>query len=142
MKLLLDTHTFMWWDSDLEKLSSHVQSLCFDPRNQLILSVVSIWEMQIKIQIGKLALGKSLVEVIADHRNANRIDVLPIYQEHVLVLDSLPLHHRDPFDRLLIAQANVENMVILSRDTQFQNYAVQVMWEAADSTDELTNQSD
>ena len=136
MKLLFDTHTFMWWDSDLDKLPPHVQTLCFQPGNQLVLSIVSIWEIQIKVQIGKLDLGKQLAEVISSQRKANKIELLPVYYDHVLELDKLPFHHKDPFDRLLIAQARVENMVILSRDTQFSAYAVPVEWDKTDDSNE------
>ena len=129
MKLLLDTHTFMWWDSDLDKLPPRVQSLCFQPENQLVLSLVSVWEMQIKIQIGKLDLGKPLAEAIAHQRQTNQIELLPVYYDHVLELDNLPLHHKDPFDRLLLAQARVEGLVILGKDLQFRNYEVPVEWE-------------
>jgi PIN domain nuclease of toxin-antitoxin system len=129
MKLPLDTHTFMWWDSDLDKLPARVQALCFQPENQLVLSLVSVWEMQIKIQIGKLDLGKPLAEAIAHQCQTNQIELLPVYYDHVLALDHLPLHHKDPFDRLLLAQARVEGMVILSKDPQFRAYAVPVEWE-------------
>ena len=136
MKLLFDTHTFMWWDSDLDKLPQHVQNLCFHPENQLVLSIVSVWEMQIKVQIGKLDLGKPLAEVIANQRKTNQIQLLPVYYDHVLELNNLPLYHKDPFDRLLIAQARVEGMVILSRDLQFGKYTVQVEWEKPNSSSE------
>jgi PIN domain nuclease of toxin-antitoxin system len=85
--------------------------------------------MQIKVQIGKLDLGKRLADVIAHQREANQIELLPVYYDHVLELDNLPLHHKDPFDRLLIAQARVEGMVILSRDPQFSGYNVSVEWD-------------
>lgn len=133
MKLLFDTHTFMWWDSDLSKLPTHVQTLCFHPGNQLVLSIVSIWEIQIKVQIGKLDLGKQLVDVVANQRKANQIELLPVYYNHVLDLDNLPLHHKDPFDRLLIAQARVEGLVILSRDLQFSAYNVPVEWDSTNT---------
>lgn len=129
MRVLFDTHTFMWWDSDLDKLPLHVQDLCFHPDNQLVLSIVSIWEMQIKIQLGKLELGKPLAEVITHQRKTNQIELLPVYYDHVIELAKLPLHHKDPFDRLLIAQALVEDMVIVSRDPQFAAYVVPVEWD-------------
>lgn len=129
MKLLFDTHTFMWWDSALDKLPPHVQALCFHPENQLVLSIASIWEIQIKVQIGKLDLAQPLEQVIANQRKANQIQLLPVNYDHVLELDNLPLHHKDPFDRLLIAQARVEGMVILSRDAQFGYYPVPVEWD-------------
>ncbi len=136
MKLLFDTHTFMWWDSALDKLPPHVQALCFHPENQLVLSIASIWEIQIKVQIGKLDLAQPLEQVIANQRKANQIQLLPVNYDHVLELDNLPLHHKDPFDRLLIAQARIEGLVILTRDTQFANYTVQIEWEKANNSSE------
>lgn len=113
----------------MDNLPSRVQALCFQPENQLVLSLVSVWEMQIKIQIGKLDLGKPMAVAIANQRQTNQIELLPVYYDHVLELDNLPLHHKDPFDRLLLAQARVEGMVILSKDSQFRNYAVPVEWD-------------
>lgn len=117
----------------MEKLPPHVQKLCFHPENQIILSIVSVWEMQIKIQIGKLDLGKPLAEVIANQRRINQIELLPVSYDHVLALENLPLYHKDPFDRLLIAQARVEGLLLLSGDAQFNNYPVAVEWEMANS---------
>lgn len=136
MKLLFDTHTFMWWDSDLDKLPSHVQNLCFDPENQLILSMASVWEMQIKVQLGKLDLGKPLAEAIANQRQTNQIELLPVYYDHVIEIEKLPLYHKDPFDRLLIAQARVEGLVILSRDAHFGDYPVRVEWDKPNDDNE------
>lgn len=96
MKLLLDTHTFIWWDSEPAKLSSKALALCQDRANTVLLSVASIWEIQIKLQLGKLKLNLSLVEVIESQQQANNIEVLPITLGHVLALDGLPAHHKDP----------------------------------------------
>lgn len=128
MKLLLDTHTFIWWDSDPEQLSSRVLELCQDQANTLILSVASIWEMQIKVQLGKLKLKLPFAELVENQQRINTIQVLPIELGHVLEIDKLPPHHKDPFDRLLIAQAVVEEAVLLSKDTTFSAYSVQVVW--------------
>jgi PIN domain nuclease of toxin-antitoxin system len=127
MKLLLDTHTFIWWDSDPSKLSSRALDLLTDKDNIRLLSVVSLWEIQIKHQLGKLTLNKALREIIASQQN-NDIEILPINIDHILALDNLPIYHKDPFDRLLIAQANIENAVMISRDAVFANYSVQVEW--------------
>ena len=129
MRLLFDTHTFLWWDSEQGKLSNHVFNLCQDKQNQLTLSIASIWELQIKIQLGKLGLRKSLKEVIAEQQKDNKIKILQATTSHIFDLDNLPFHHRDPFDRLLIAQARVENMSLLSIDQQFAQYPVNVIWE-------------
>lgn len=127
MKLLLDTHTFIWWDSEPSKLSQRALELLTDKNNLRLLSVVSLWEISIKHKLGKLALNKTLVEIVAIQKN-NFIEILPITVDHVLALDSLSLYHKDPFDRLLIAQANVENAVLISCDSVFANYSVQVEW--------------
>ena len=128
MKLLLDTHTFIWWDSEPAKLSPQALTLCQDRKNSLLLSVASVWEMQIKLQLGKLKLNLSLAELIESQQQTNNIEILPVTLVHVLALQSLPPHHKDPFDRLLIVQANVEDAVLVSNDPVFVKYAVQVLW--------------
>ncbi|MDB9459415.1 type II toxin-antitoxin system VapC family toxin [Dolichospermum circinale CS-545/17] len=127
MKSLLDTHTFVFWDSQPSKLSQRALELLTNKDNLRLLSVVSLWEIQIKQQLGKLTLNKTLEEIILIQQN-NYIEILPITVAHILALDSLPLYHKDPFDRLLIAQANRENAVLISCDSIFANYSVQVEW--------------
>ncbi len=128
MKLLLDTHTFIWWDSEPAKLSFQALALCQDRQNVLLLSVVSVWEMQIKLQLGKLRLTLPLREIIETQRHTNNVEILPITLAHVLALEHLPTHHKDPFDRLLVAQAIVEEAVLVSADPNIVKYAVQVVW--------------
>jgi PIN domain nuclease of toxin-antitoxin system len=128
MRLLLDTHTFIWLDSEPDKLSHYAFVACKDRTNTLLLSVASIWEMQIKLQIGKLTFSLPLEQRIASQQQANNVQLLPIVFPHVLGLDKLPLHHRDPFDRLLVAQANAEDAVLVSSDPIFSQYNVQVVW--------------
>jgi PIN domain nuclease of toxin-antitoxin system len=128
MKLLLDTHTFIWWDSDVSKLSPRALQLCQDPANTLLLSVASIWEMQIKQQLGKLRLKLPLAEIVQGQQEANGLTVLPVQLEHVLLLEQLPFHHRDPFDRLLLAQAKAEQAPLLSCDAVFREYQADVIW--------------
>lgn len=128
MRLLLDTHTFIWWDIEPARLSPRALMLCQDPQNQLILSVASVWEMEIKTQLGKLHFDKPLADMIADQQRANKLEILPIMLAHALVIGALPLVHRDPFDRLLIAQAKVESIPIISRDENFTAYPVSVEW--------------
>jgi PIN domain nuclease of toxin-antitoxin system len=125
--LLLDTHTFIWWDSDPSKLSKRALELLTEKDNLRLLSVVSLWEIQIKHQLGKLTLNKALAEIIAIQQN-NCIEILPITIAHILALDSLAMYHKDPFDRLLIAQTNIENAVLISCDSVFANYSVKVQW--------------
>ncbi|CAG0966956.1 hypothetical protein GPROT1_01256 [Gammaproteobacteria bacterium] len=103
MKLIFDTHAFIWWDSAPANLSASVLAQCQDPANQLLFSVVSAWEMQIKSHLGKLKLNLALSDIIASQQQTNHIELLPISLDHVLALETLPDHHKDPFDRLLIA---------------------------------------
>ncbi|MEJ5301322.1 MAG: type II toxin-antitoxin system VapC family toxin [Thermodesulforhabdaceae bacterium] len=128
MKLLLDTHTFIWWDSEPAKLSPQALALCQDRQNVLLLSVVSVWEMQIKLQLGKLRLALPLREIVESQRRTNNIEILPVTLEHALTLENLPAHHKDPFDRLLIAQAIVEEAALVSADPNIAKYVVQVVW--------------
>ena len=128
MRLLLDTHTFIWWDSDPSRIPQPVIDVCQNRANTLILSVVSVWEMQIKSQLGKLKLNLPLSTIIEGQREANNIEVLPIQLKHVLALDELPAHHHDPFDRLLIAQSCIENAVLVSADSVFTHYPVDIFW--------------
>lgn len=128
MKLLLDTHTFIWWDSKPSKLSPQVLALCQDHANVVLFSVASAWEMQIKLQLDRLKLTLSLAQMIENQRQTNNIQVLFVTLRHVLALQSLPAHHKDPFDRLLVAQANAEDAVLLSSDQVFAKYPVKLLW--------------
>jgi PIN domain nuclease of toxin-antitoxin system len=128
MKLLLATHTFIWWDSEPAKLSAQALALCQDRQNVLLLSVVSVWEMQVKLQLGKLRLTLPLKEIIETQQQTNNIEVLPVTLAHVLALENLPTHHKDPFDRLLVAQAIVEKAVLISSDQNVVKYPVNVVW--------------
>ena len=128
MKLLLDTHAFIWWFSEPEKLSPKASALLADVNNDLLLSAASVWEMQIKIQLGKLKFTVSLRELVESQEQTNGVQVLPVGLEHVLALDALPAHHKDPFDRLLMAQANVEDAFLVSGDPAFSSYPVKLLW--------------
>lgn len=128
MKLLLDTHVFIWWSSEPEKLSQNVLSLCENVENNLILSVASVWEMQIKLQLGKLKLQLPLQVLIESQQQTNTLQILSIDLEHVYELQNLPAHHHDPFDRLLIAQANAENVYLVTKDEVFSKYEVKLLW--------------
>jgi PIN domain nuclease of toxin-antitoxin system len=127
MKALLDTHTFLWAIAEEGKLSRRAQQI-YTGSNDLWLSVASLWEVLIKVQAGKLPLpepsGPYLVKKLAQ----NRIEVLPVTLEHVLRVESLPPHHRDPFDRLLIAQSIEEGWPIITADPWFARYPVDVIW--------------
>ena len=128
MRLLLDTHTFIWWDSEPAKLSAQALALCQDRQNSLLLSVASVWEMQIKLQLGKLKLTLPLSELIENQRQTNHLEILPILLPHVLAVQHLPTHHKDPFGRPLIAQVNVEDVMIVSNDPMFPKYTNKLLW--------------
>jgi PIN domain nuclease of toxin-antitoxin system len=128
MKLLFDTHAFIWWDSDPSRLPARVLAACQDQENSLVLSVVSVWEMQIKSQLGKLTLSLPLATITERQVKTNGIQVLPATLDHVLELANLPLHHKDPFDRLLVAQAIAENAVLLTADPAIAAYSVKSLW--------------
>jgi PIN domain nuclease of toxin-antitoxin system len=128
VKVLFDTHAFIWWDAEPDKLSPHAFSVCKDPANTFLLSVATIWEMQIKSQLGKLQLRLPLAELIETQAEANQITVLPIPLTHVLALQDLPAQHKDPFDRMLIAQANAESAVLVGNDAVFAQYPVRLVW--------------
>jgi PIN domain nuclease of toxin-antitoxin system len=128
MRLLFDTHSFIWWEGEPAKLSQRAHEALHDPTNLLVLSVASVWEMQIKLQLGKLQFHLPLDQLIENQRRDNRVKILPVTLAHVLALQQLPLPHKDPFDRLLIAQANVEGAVLVSNDPVFVQYPVQLLW--------------
>ncbi len=128
MKLLLDTHTFIWWDSQPQRLSQQILNMCQDPENELLVSVASLWEMQIKLQLGKLQLNKPLAELVSGQQEINKIDILDVKLEHILALAKLPPHHKDPFDRLLIAQTDIEEAILVSKDQIFTEYEVKLAW--------------
>ena len=128
MNLLLDTQAFLWLDSDQAKLSAPARQACANPENTLWLSVASAWEMQIKTALSKLRLARPLGQIIAEQQTANGLQVLTVNLAHVLALQALPPHHKDPFDRLLIAQAKSEGWDIVSKDPEFAAYGVPVIW--------------
>lgn len=128
MKYLLDTHTFIWWDAEPNRLPAKVLALCQNPSNQLFLSVASIWEMQIKHQLGKLVFNTSLDLLISQQIENNNILLLPVKPTHIFSLSDLPTIHKDPFDRLLISQARYEQTTLLSGDSMFADYPVEVVW--------------
>ena len=128
MKLLLDTHVFIWWANEPEWLSPKVLSLCEDAENTLLLSVASVWEMQIKTQLGKLKFALPLSNLIRSQQQINNIQILPIELEHVLELQRLPAYHNDPFDRLLMVQAKAEDALLVSKDSAFKKYKTKLIW--------------
>ena len=124
MKYLIDTHILLWMASEPKKLSRKIRDLISHEENEIYFSVAGIWELAIKISLGKLSIGINLEDFIQIQILDNGIFLLPIKKEHIFPLIRLPFHHRDPFDRLLISQAQTENLTILSADKIFKTYKV------------------
>ena len=124
MKYLLDTHVFIWWLTGSKHLSKKVINIIKNPQNELYFSAISSWEICTKIQIKKLTLPEDPVYYIPKKINEHNILELDISHKHSLQLLSLPLIHKDPFDRMLIAQAIVEKMIIISFDKIFKKYPI------------------
>jgi PIN domain nuclease of toxin-antitoxin system len=128
VNFLLDTHVFLWWITDDPRLSPRAHRLIADGRNRIFLSAASGWEIAIKARLGRLELPDDPERFILNQLAVNAIDVLPVQMSHALHVYKLPDHDRDPFDRLLIAQAQLEKLRILTADAQFSKYAVEVIW--------------
>jgi PIN domain nuclease of toxin-antitoxin system len=131
MRVLLDTHTFLWWIDNDSRLSARVDAIIRNGANEVLFSAASSWEIAIKAQLGKLALptnGATLEQFMIEQLAKNNFSVLPIQLDHTLHVYRLPLHHRDPFDRILVAQSQVENVSILTDDPLIRQYGVQVIW--------------
>lgn len=128
MKYLLDTHVFLWLNFAPEKLPDPVLASCKSPETQLFISHVTPWEIQIKHQIGKLRLDEPISTMIKVQQEDNQMQLLPIHLSHIYALRDLPAIHRDPFDRLLISQAKLENMVLVTADQKIRQYDVEVVW--------------
>lgn len=122
MKVLLDTHALLWWLSDSDKLGPAAREIIADPAHDILVSIVSLWEIAIKIRIGKLDAD---INEITDAIPAEGFTLLPIVPQHLKVLMGLPIHHRDPFDHLLMAQALSEQASFLSSDTQMGHYSIE-----------------
>ena len=128
MKVLLDTHAFLWAISDDPRLSPLARRVFTAGDNELFLSVASMWEVLTKVRMGKLPLPGPAGAYIKLHLARNNMQALPLLMTHVLRLENLPLHHRDPFDRILIAQSIEEGIPILTADPLLKPYAAAVMW--------------
>jgi PIN domain nuclease of toxin-antitoxin system len=128
MRLLLDIHVLLWWHSEPSRLSETATNTISDLNNEIFVSVVNGWEIQIKAQLGKLTLSKPLSVILEQEQATNDFRLLPITMDHIHALDHFPLHHRDPFDRLLVAQAHHEGMTLVTHDPQLSAYAVPLLW--------------
>jgi len=128
MRVLLDTHAFLWWVEDAPALSKRARTAIADPGNECLLSLASCWEMAIKLSLGKLRLPGAIERFIPEQLAANAFHQLEIGFRHVARVADLPFHHRDPFDRLLAAQALEERCAIVSADLMFRKYGVRRIW--------------
>jgi len=128
VKLLLDTHSFLWFIMGSPKLGEKARALIEDAGNEKLLSVGSLWEIAIKISLGKLKIAEPFDVLIPRQIETNGIQVLEIDIPHLAALLTLPFHHRDPFDRLLAAQCSAEKLPIVSIDPLFDAYAIQRFW--------------
>ncbi len=128
MRLLLDTHVFLWWILDDSRLSAKARALIAEGENDVIFSAASAWEIAIKAALGRIETPADFAPYMSEQVSLNGFRVLPVELSHALRVQALAPHHRDPFDRLLVAQAQVEALPILSRDGAFAPYDVEVIW--------------
>ena len=129
MKLLIDTHVFLWLRNSPDKIPNNVLQLYQNSSQDVFLSMTSIWEMQIKNQLGKLDLDLPLGELVEQQCLKNGLQILNIEANHIYALQNLPFHHNDPFDRLIISQAQIESLKLVSADIMFENYDVDLIWK-------------
>ena len=127
-RLLLDTHTFLWWINDAPELSQSARRAITNADSECFLSVASCWEMAIKSSLGKLTLAKPIERFVLDQITENGFLMLNIELRHAAKVESLPFHHRDPFDRLLIGQAISDKLTIITADSMFSPYGVKLIW--------------
>jgi len=128
VRLLLDTHAFIWWIDDDAKLSLDARRLVSDGANEIFFSSVSAWEIVLKRGLGRVEIPEPIDAFIAAQLGANAFQVLPVHLRHVFALSDLPDAHRDPFDRMLVSQAVADDLAILSADRHFRAYPAEVIW--------------
>lgn len=128
MNLLLDSHAFLWFVEDSPQISANALSLIEAPTNDVLLSVASVWELAIKFSRGRLTLPASFDSFISEQLRRNRIGVLDVKLAHAARVATLPHHHRDPFDRMLVAQCLEERIPIISNDRVLDAYGIQRLW--------------
>lgn len=129
MRLLLDTSAFLWWITDSKRVTARVRQVLGDEDNEVWFSVASGWEIAIKAGLRRVSFAEDPEQLIPEQLSANGFQVLPVQLRHALKVSALPSVHRDPFDRLLVAQALVEGLTIVSGDVRIGEYPVDVLWE-------------
>ena len=128
MRVLLDTHSFLWSITGDDRLSKTAKKTFLNPDNNLYFSAASFWEICIKLSLGKLSLKRGWFKTIQEEMRINAVQWLPVEMQHCVELTKLPFHHRDPFDRMLIAQAMAEYLQLLSRDGRLSAYEIERIW--------------
>jgi PIN domain nuclease of toxin-antitoxin system len=128
MRVLLDTHSFLWWVTDDPRLSPRAREIMSDGENRLFFSAASAWEIAIKAGLGRLTFSEPIAPFVLAQLAENAIEGIPIGLSHALHVCSLPDHHRDPFDRMLVAQSQIENLPIVTGDPLIARYAVETIW--------------
>jgi PIN domain nuclease of toxin-antitoxin system len=130
LRLLLDTHAFLWFVLGDARLNGAARQRIESTENVRLLSVASLWEISIKVSIGRLEITSPLAEFVTRHVKGNAIQLLSVDVSHLDLVSRLPFHHRDPFDRLIAVQSLVEKVPLLSRDSAFDDYGVSRLWDA------------
>lgn len=128
MNYLLDTHTLLWFCAGSDNLSKSARNTIENLENDRYLSIASLWEISIKLSLGKLHLSQPLEHFISEQIKACSLKLLPIRPNHVYHVAELPFHHRDPFDRLLVAQCQLENLTLITADQRFNAYKINIAW--------------
>ncbi len=129
MKALLDTHVFLWWITDDPQLPSHVRGIIANGNNELFFSAASCWEIAIKAELGRIKLPHKPDVFISEQLIANAVQGLPIQLSHALHVFNLPSHHRDPFDRIIVAQSQLEKLPVITSDKLIAKYRVEIIWD-------------
>lgn len=128
MRILIDTHAFLWWAEGDRALPAKARKAIGEQENDCVVSLASVWELAIKVNLGKLKLATSVQRYVVDNLAANSFGLLDIRIAHVGMVETLPRHHGDPFDRLLIAQALTEELPVITADPVFRRYGVKRIW--------------
>lgn len=128
MKVLLDTHALLWWLLDEPEMSNQARAIIADPGNEILVSSASAWEIATKFRLGKIPHIGNLVQTLPEVLQKARMDVLPVSLAHALAAGNLPGPHRDPFDRMLIAQSRIEDLPFVTKDPVFKEYLPNILW--------------
>lgn len=131
-RILLDAHVWLWFNGEPERLNDEARRALVDPENDLVLSAASTWEIAIKHAAGRLELPAPPAQYIPARLAENNVRPLAIQQSHTLAAAALPLHHRDPFDRMLVAQARQEGLTLATADPRLRSYGVSILWSRAE----------